>query len=67
MDKGRSLYDNRSRMVVATCLAAASPVLYRASAPFYVVLVVEGVSLEMRISVSNAAHPPPGARLGRKR
>ena len=43
VDKGRSLYDNRSRMVVVTCLAAASPALDRASVQLYVVLVVEGV------------------------
>ena len=44
VDKGRSLYDNRSRMVVVTCLAAASPVLDRASVQLCVVLVVEGDS-----------------------
>ena len=44
VEKDRSLYDNRSRMVVATCLAGASPVLDRASVPLYVVLVVEGDS-----------------------
>ena len=44
VDKGRSLYDNRSRMVVATYLSAASPVLDRASVQLYVVLVVEGDS-----------------------
>ena len=44
VDKGRSLYDSRSRMVVATCLAAASPVLDRASVQLCVVLVVEGDS-----------------------
>ena len=44
MDKDRSLYDNSSHMVIATCLAAASQVLDRASAQFCVVLVVEGDS-----------------------
>ena len=44
VDKDRSLYHNRSRMVVATCLAPASPVLDRAPVQLYVVLVVEGVS-----------------------
>ena len=44
MDKDRSLYDNRSRMVVAMGLADALPVLERASVQIYVVLVVEGVS-----------------------
>ena len=44
VDKGRSLNDNRSRMVVAACLAAASLVLDRASVQLYVVLVVEGDS-----------------------
>ena len=43
-EKGRSLYHKGSRMVVATCLAAASPVLDRAPAQLYVVLVVEGDS-----------------------
>ena len=44
MDKGRFLYHNRSRLVVASPLAAASLVLDRASVQLYVVLVVEGVS-----------------------
>ena len=44
VDKGRYLYHNRSRMVVATPLAAASPVLDCASVQLYVVLVVEGDS-----------------------
>ena len=44
VDKGRSLYHKPSRMVVATCLAAASPILDRAPAPFYGVLVVGGDS-----------------------
>ena len=44
VDKGRSLYDNRSRMVVATCLVAASPVLDCAPVQLYVVPVVEGDS-----------------------
>ena len=44
VDKGRSLYDSRSRMVVATSLAAASPVLNRAPVQLCVVLVVEGGS-----------------------
>ncbi len=44
VDKGRSLYDNHSRIVVATSLAAASPVLGRASSELCVVLVVEGDS-----------------------
>ena len=44
VDKGSFLYDNRSRMVVVTCLAAASLVLDRASVQLYVVLVVEGDS-----------------------
>ena len=44
VDKGRSLYDNRSRMVVATCHTVAPPVLDRASSELYVVLVVEGDS-----------------------
>ena len=43
-DNDRSLYDNRSRMVVAMCLATALPVLDRASSELYVVLVVEGDS-----------------------
>ena len=41
VDKDRSLYDNRSRVVVATCRPAASPVLDRASVQLYVVLVVK--------------------------
>ena len=44
VDKGRSLYDNHSRMAVTTYLAAASLVHDRASVQLYVVLVVEGVS-----------------------
>ena len=44
MDKGRFLYHNRSRLVVATSLAAASLVLDCASVQLYVVLVVEGDS-----------------------
>ena len=44
VDKDRSLYDSRSRMVVATSLAAVLPVLDRASVQLYVVLVVEGDS-----------------------
>ena len=44
LDKGRSLYDNRLRMVVATRLAAATLVLDRASVQLCVVLVVEGDS-----------------------
>ena len=44
VDKGRSLYNNGSRLVVVTCLVAASPVLDRASVQMYVVLVFEGAS-----------------------
>ena len=44
VDKGRSLYHNSSRMVVATCLAATSPILDRAPAQLSVALVVEGDS-----------------------
>ncbi len=44
VDKDSSLYDNRLRIVVATCLVAASPVLDRASVQLCVVLVVEGGS-----------------------
>ena len=44
VDKGRTLYDNRSRMVFATCVVAASPVLDCASAQLYIVLVVKGDS-----------------------
>ena len=44
VDKVSSLYSNRSRMVAATCLAAALPVLVRAPAQLCVVLVVEGDS-----------------------
>ena len=43
-DKDRSFYDNRSRMVAATCLTVASPVLDRSPAHLCVVLVVEGDS-----------------------
>jgi len=44
VDKGRSLYDNRSRTVVSMCHTVTSPVLDRASVQLYVVLVVEGDS-----------------------
>ena len=44
VDKDGSLYDSRSRMVVATCLAAATLVLDRASVQLCVVLVVAGGS-----------------------
>ena len=44
VDKGRTLYHNRSRMVVATCFAAVLHVLDRASVQLYVVLVVKGDS-----------------------
>ena len=44
VDKGCSLYHNRSRTVVATSLAAASPVIDHAPDQLYVVLVVEGDS-----------------------
>ena len=44
LDKDSSLYDKPSRMVVATCFTAASPVLDRASVRHNVVLVVEGDS-----------------------
>ena len=44
VDKARSLYDNRSRMVVSMCHTVAQPVLDRASSELCVVLVVEGDS-----------------------
>ena len=44
VDNDRSLYDKRSRTVVATCLTAAAPVLDRASVQLCVVLVVAGGS-----------------------
>ena len=62
VDKGRSLYDNRSRMVVVTCLAAASLVLDRASVQLYVLPVVEGVPWR-RASLSAMLRIPLRARV----
>ena len=44
VDNDRSLYHKPSHMVVAACLAAASPVLDRASVQLCVVLFVKGDS-----------------------